>query len=104
MDLSIWIGWYPINRLNIVTFVYMSQTRMSYIVVLFMYNGLMWQVITRFTEIGEIYDDHWLNQLFHEVLNIAQKITEVSWLYIYQDFWTITKTVLNMYYMYILCI
>ena len=77
---------------------------MSYIVVVFMFNGLMWQVITPFTEIGEIVDDHWLNQLFHEVLNIAQKITEVSWLYIYQDFWTIIKTVLNMYYMYIVCI
>jgi hypothetical protein len=43
----------------------------------------MYEVVVRFTEIGGIVDDHWLNQLFYSVLNIPQQITEVNWLYIY---------------------
>ena len=45
----------------------------------------MLEVIVHFAEISGIVDDHWLNQLFYAVLNIAPKITEVHY-YLYKDF------------------
>ena len=62
------MGWNPIIQLNPATFLCLSEARtgfpLSYVVVLFVFNDLVWEVIVCFVDIGGIVYHHWVNFLF----------------------------------------
>jgi len=73
--LYMYCPWRSVNRFNPAIFLYPSQARngKSYVVILYVFSELRWDVIACFIDIGGIDDHHCLNFLF---------LTYSSWLYL----------------------